>query len=197
MTLASKVNLQHPESSQVRRGLCLHQVWIQRDATVRRGRTFENQKNIGKHSPVVCRMPFSIIHRRDIAIVAIVLSLVILFIQLSSLNTSLKPPGPKMSVTHVVFFQFNSSASPGVINDVCVHSDYLNLTKFRWFKISSRMLALKDNCIHPTSKKPYIKSASGGTDNSPEGLQVCSDFSQNGCSCGTIALCRMVLRTLL
>ena len=56
------------------------------------------------------------------------------------------------------------------------------------------MLALKDSCIHPTSKKPYIKSASGGTDNSPEGLQVCSDFSQNGFSLvGTIiALCRMV-----
>lgn len=33
------------------------------------------------------------------------------------------------------------------------------------------MLALKDDCIHPTSKKPYIKSASGGTDNSSEGIQ--------------------------
>ena len=87
---------------------------------------------------------------------------------------SLKPPGPKMGVTHVVFFEFNSSASPGVINDACplAISDNPNLTKFRWLKISRRMLALKDGCIHPTSKKPYIKSASGGTDNSPEGLQV-------------------------
>ncbi|OCK97770.1 uncharacterized protein K441DRAFT_685414 [Cenococcum geophilum 1.58] len=59
-----------------------------------------------------------------------------------------------MGVTHIVLFQFKSSANPEAIND-----------------ISRRMLALKDDCIHPTSKKPYIKSASGGTDNSPEGIQ--------------------------
>lgn len=34
------------------------------------------------------------------------------------------------------------------------------------------MLGLKDKCIHPTSQKPYIKSFTGGKDNSPEGLQV-------------------------
>ena len=34
------------------------------------------------------------------------------------------------------------------------------------------MLALKDKCIHPTSKQPYVKSYGGGRDTSPEGLQV-------------------------
>jgi hypothetical protein len=34
------------------------------------------------------------------------------------------------------------------------------------------MLALRENCIHPTSKKPYILEASGGRDHSPEGHQV-------------------------
>jgi hypothetical protein len=34
------------------------------------------------------------------------------------------------------------------------------------------MLALKTNCIHPETKKPYIKSAIGGKDNSTEGIQV-------------------------
>lgn len=34
------------------------------------------------------------------------------------------------------------------------------------------MLALKDNCIHPETKKPYIKTGQGGKDNSPEGKQV-------------------------
>ena len=34
------------------------------------------------------------------------------------------------------------------------------------------MLRLQDKAVHPTTKKPYIKSASGGRDNSPEGLQV-------------------------
>ena len=35
-----------------------------------------------------------------------------------------------------------------------------------------RMLALKDNCLHPTTKKTYVKSYGGGRDNSPEGHQV-------------------------
>lgn len=35
------------------------------------------------------------------------------------------------------------------------------------------MLALRDKCIHPTSQKPYIKSFSGGKNNSPEGHSVC------------------------
>jgi len=35
------------------------------------------------------------------------------------------------------------------------------------------MLALKDKCLHPTTQKPYVKSASGGKNNSPEGHAVC------------------------
>lgn len=89
-------------------------------------------------------MPFSIIPRRDIAIVAIVLSLVILFNQLSSLNTSIKPPDPKMSITHVVLFQFNSSASPEVINDVWIHSQSL-IIWILWSFDGSRSL---DVCLH-------------------------------------------------
>lgn len=34
------------------------------------------------------------------------------------------------------------------------------------------MLALKDNCIHPETKQPYVKTGKGGKDNSPEGRQV-------------------------
>lgn len=34
------------------------------------------------------------------------------------------------------------------------------------------MLGLKDKCIHPTTKKTYVKSYGGGRDNSPEGQQV-------------------------
>jgi len=34
------------------------------------------------------------------------------------------------------------------------------------------MLALKDKCLHPETKKPYIKSSVGGVDKSIEGMQV-------------------------
>ncbi|KAB8258188.1 hypothetical protein BDV32DRAFT_126239 [Aspergillus pseudonomiae] len=59
-----------------------------------------------------------------------------------------------MSITHIVLFQFQAGISPEIIKDVC-----------------SRMLALKDNCLHPSSNKPYIKTSFGGIDNSPEGIQ--------------------------
>jgi len=61
---------------------------------------------------------------------------------------------PEMGVTHIVLFQFKPGVTAESIKDVC-----------------ARMLALKDNCIHPTSQKPYIKSSMGGTDNSLEGIQ--------------------------
>ena len=34
------------------------------------------------------------------------------------------------------------------------------------------MLALKDQCMHPSTNKPYLKTSVGGKDNSPEGIQV-------------------------
>ncbi|KAK1226467.1 hypothetical protein PQX77_010551 [Marasmius sp. AFHP31] len=59
-----------------------------------------------------------------------------------------------MPIVHVVQFGFNSSTSSEKIAEIC-----------------SAMLALKDKCIQPETKKSYIKSATGGIDNSPEGYQ--------------------------
>ncbi|KAL4905914.1 hypothetical protein BDW74DRAFT_152278 [Aspergillus multicolor] len=59
-----------------------------------------------------------------------------------------------MPITHIVMFQLKSGLSADTVQDFC-----------------TRMLSLKDKCIHPTSQKPYILSASGGADNSPEGMQ--------------------------
>ncbi|KAL1305208.1 hypothetical protein AAFC00_002126 [Neodothiora populina] len=59
-----------------------------------------------------------------------------------------------MTIMHIVLFEFKSTAKPEVVKDAC-----------------RRMLALKDNCVHPTSKQPYVKSYGGGKDNSPEGAQ--------------------------
>ena len=103
----------------------------------------------------------SVSPRGKLALVTVAFGLVLLFIQLSSRDTVQTTPRPKMGLTHIVLFQFKSTASPEAISD-----------------ISQRMLALKDSCIHPTSNKPYIISASGGTDNSPEGIQVILNLSQ-------------------
>ncbi|KAF2088921.1 dabb-domain-containing protein [Saccharata proteae CBS 121410] len=59
-----------------------------------------------------------------------------------------------MAITHIVMFGFKADVAPDTVKDVCTH-----------------LLSLKDNCLHPTSQKPYIKSAIGGRDNSPEGIQ--------------------------
>lgn len=34
------------------------------------------------------------------------------------------------------------------------------------------MLALAHTCLHPETQKPYLKSITGGKDNSIEGIQV-------------------------
>ncbi|KAI1192192.1 stress responsive A/B barrel domain-containing protein [Nemania serpens] len=59
-----------------------------------------------------------------------------------------------MPVNHLVMFQFKADASAEE-----VEKTYLG------------MLSLRDNCLHSTTQKPYIKSLTGGKDNSPEGLQ--------------------------
>lgn len=40
------------------------------------------------------------------------------------------------------------------------------------FKVCDRVIGMKDACIHPATNRPYIKSAIGGRDTSPEGYQV-------------------------
>ncbi|RYP19607.1 hypothetical protein DL767_009617 [Monosporascus sp. MG133] len=60
-----------------------------------------------------------------------------------------------MPINHIVLFQFKADASPDTIN-----------------KTVAAMLGLKNSCVHPASQKPYIKSLTGGPDNSPEGMQA-------------------------
>ncbi|KUI71969.1 putative protein Pop3 [Cytospora mali] len=69
-----------------------------------------------------------------------------------------------MAIIHVVMFAFEPLAPPEDIqgDSLLIWSNY---------QVCDRMLALKDNCIHPESKKPYVKMAVGGKENSPEGLQ--------------------------
>ncbi|CAE7026128.1 hypothetical protein CFE70_003715 [Pyrenophora teres f. teres 0-1] len=57
-----------------------------------------------------------------------------------------------MTIIHIVLFEWKPTASPEQISEAC-----------------KRMLGLKDDCIHPMSQKPYIKSFSGGKNVSPEG----------------------------
>ncbi|KAI9841863.1 MAG: hypothetical protein M1837_000333 [Sclerophora amabilis] len=59
-----------------------------------------------------------------------------------------------MGIVHIVMFEFKPGTSPETVKDVC-----------------DRMLALKEQCILPTTNKPYIKTSVGGRDNSPEGMQ--------------------------
>ncbi|KAI1392420.1 uncharacterized protein F4822DRAFT_425630 [Hypoxylon trugodes] len=74
------------------------------------------------------------------------LNVVALFFSPSSLDN--------MTVKHLVLFQFKADVSAEAVKES-----------------SLRFFDLKDSCVHPTSQKPYIKTLSGGKDNSKEGLQ--------------------------
>ncbi|KAK4071463.1 uncharacterized protein Triagg1_6124 [Trichoderma aggressivum f. europaeum] len=58
-----------------------------------------------------------------------------------------------MAVIHIVLLSYKADASPEAIADA-----------------NAGLLALKDTCLHPTTKTPYIKSVTGGTNinNAPE-----------------------------
>ncbi|CAG8979116.1 hypothetical protein HYALB_00000249 [Hymenoscyphus albidus] len=58
-----------------------------------------------------------------------------------------------MGITHLVIFKFKDSASKEEVSEAC-----------------KNMIALSKKCIHPTTNAPYILSASGGENNSNEGL---------------------------
>ena len=64
-------------------------------------------------------------------------------------------PAATMTLVHTVLFQFKADANPEEVKAAV-----------------ARFIDLKEQCIHPTSSKPYILSLKGGQDNSPEGLQV-------------------------
>jgi hypothetical protein len=69
----------------------------------------------------------------------------------SSLPGSASPR--KGGVTHIVLLSFRSAAKADDME-----------------RVSKAMIALKDKCIHPITKKPYIRNIRGGIDNSPEDL---------------------------
>lgn len=85
-----------------------------------------------------------------------------------------KAPGSTMSITHIVLFQFKPGVDAQVIKDVWIVWAVVCRNQLTESQVCTRMLGLKDNCLHPSSSKPYIKTSSGGADNSPEGIQVSS-----------------------
>ncbi|KAK4194684.1 stress responsive A/B barrel domain-containing protein [Triangularia verruculosa] len=72
----------------------------------------------------------------------------------STMNHQLATPGSTTTVTHIVLFKFKSDLDGGAI-DVA----------------AAKILSLKENCLSPNSQNAYIKSITGGRDNSPENLQ--------------------------
>ncbi|KAF5963652.1 stress responsive A/B barrel domain-containing protein [Fusarium bulbicola] len=59
-----------------------------------------------------------------------------------------------MGINRVVQFQFKTETSSDAIE-----------------KVSAKIQGMRDKCLHPDSKKPYIQSIQGGADSAPEGLQ--------------------------
>ncbi|EGR53114.1 uncharacterized protein TRIREDRAFT_54622 [Trichoderma reesei QM6a] len=57
-----------------------------------------------------------------------------------------------MAITHIVLVGFKPDAKAEDIAKFC-----------------TTLMALKDNCLHATTKKPYIKSLTGGINKSQEG----------------------------
>lgn len=77
-----------------------------------------------------------------------------------------------MTIVHIVLFKPNPSLSKDEVREVGTAKFPPTSINARSRQLYNDMMNLKDTCIHPTTKKPYIKSFKGGKDNSPEGKQV-------------------------
>lgn len=75
-----------------------------------------------------------------------------------------------MGIFHIVMFGIDPSAQAADVQDVSLlHFLVTGRLRLRMqTQICDQMLALKDKCVHPETKKPYIKTAMGGKENSPE-----------------------------
>ncbi|EXK24796.1 hypothetical protein FOMG_18504 [Fusarium oxysporum f. sp. melonis 26406] len=60
-----------------------------------------------------------------------------------------------MGINRVVQFQFKPDTGSDAIE-----------------KVSAKIQEMREKCLHPESKQPYIQSIQGGADSAPEGLQV-------------------------
>ncbi len=77
-----------------------------------------------------------------------------------------------MAVYHILLLEFKPTTHHATVEEVrttAITDFYLMLRDNQTCK---KLLALADDCIHPTTKKPYMKSSVGGRDNSPQGHQV-------------------------
>ncbi|KAK3380495.1 stress responsive A/B barrel domain-containing protein [Lasiosphaeria ovina] len=74
----------------------------------------------------------------------------------SFVSTAVRYKGPDThaAITHIVLFQFKQEADAAAVETACAN-----------------FLALKESCLSLNSQQPYIKSMTGGKDNSPEGKQ--------------------------
>ncbi|EXK24795.1 hypothetical protein FOMG_18504 [Fusarium oxysporum f. sp. melonis 26406] len=60
-----------------------------------------------------------------------------------------------MGINRVVQFQFKPDTGSDAIE-----------------KVSAKIQEMREKCLHPESKQPYIQSIQGGADSAPEGLQI-------------------------
>lgn len=117
---------------------------------------------------------------RLFAVFASVLIIVVYFLSSHELSDSTRMGSS--GVIHIVHFQFKAGTSESEKQHVrCLNPNVLNISPSPIFfyanahglrQVAQEMLALKDRCLHPETGKPYIKSFTGGKDNSPEGLGV-------------------------
>jgi hypothetical protein len=118
------------------------------------------------------------------------IGIIIFLALLGFFSSPLRNPSPtrpafsdsKMGIIHIVMFEFKQEATEAEITDVGIPNHKYSTPSIRnhahYLQTCDRMLALKDQCLHPTSKTPYVKSGIGGKQSSPEGKTVCSTVSR-------------------
>lgn len=77
-----------------------------------------------------------------------------------------------MTILHIVLFEPKQGASQAAIDKVRFRGPLVQSHAFNVQQALEGMRALRTKCVNPSSQKPYIKSLTGGKNNSIEAFKV-------------------------
>lgn len=88
-----------------------------------------------------------------------------------------------MTILHIVLFEPKQGAGQAAIDEVRLRGPLAQPHTFHVYKVLEGMRALQTKCVNPSTQKPYIKSLTGGKNNSIEAFKVypSPSFPLSGC----------------
>ena len=82
----------------------------------------------------------------------------------------------RMTILHIVLLEPKQGVGQAAIDDVRLRGPLAQSPAINLQQACEGMRALQTKCVNPSTQKPYIKSLTGGKNNSIEAFKVCLTY---------------------